>query len=66
MLTDTAKSLILTFWLLAVITCAIVLADQISEVIEQNKAEGRCIAAFIQLGIERKDIETNGGGCYVK
>lgn len=47
---------------IAVIMLAIVEFNRSLEVIE---AENKCVAELIQLGVNRKDIITKDGECYV-
>ena len=32
----------------------------------EQKVRGKCIAYYVSLGIERRDIETDGARCWVK
>ncbi len=59
------KDAIASFWLVACIVSGIVLADQISIELDEYRAEGRCIASFIAMGVERRDIKAKDGVCYV-
>lgn len=40
-------------------------ADMHNQLVEQ-KEKGKCIAYYVSLGIERRDIETDGARCWVK
>jgi hypothetical protein len=60
------KNLLVSLWLIGSVTCAVVLAEQVNKEIDLYQSEDRCIKAFMQLGIERRDIEAKDGGCYVK
>lgn len=42
------------------------LGFMISDSLEEKEAEGKCIASYIQSGIERSAIIASNGTCYLK
>ncbi len=59
------KNVMVSFWLVACIVSGILLADQISIELDEYRGECRCVASFIAMGVERRDIKAKDGGCYV-
>lgn len=52
---------------LAVVTLAsVVLYSAINRDFQLYQQESKCVQKYIAQGVERRNIETDGGTCYVK
>lgn len=66
MLKSLLKAICIILGAMALISLSVAMVVDAQHAIQMQADEGKCIMKLVVQGIERKDIATDNGTCYIK